>query len=92
MRIFLSYHSADRLIALKLKAAIEARERASRVFFASQNLNGGAFWLPSIGEAIGGGTRLSCLLATVSAPGKSSSTTRHWIAGSTNPVSLSYLW
>ena len=50
--VFLSYHSPDETAALALKAAIEARERASRVFFAPSSLNAGAFWLPRIGTAI----------------------------------------
>jgi hypothetical protein len=49
--VFLSYHSADEQIAVALKAAIERRE-SFEIFFASRNISAGAFWLPSIGEAI----------------------------------------
>jgi hypothetical protein len=52
MRVFLSYHSADEASAAALKAAIEAREGQTKVFFAPYALRGGAFWLPRLGEAI----------------------------------------
>jgi hypothetical protein len=44
MRVFLSYHSVDKVAAIALKAAIETREPQVKVFFAPYALSVGAFW------------------------------------------------
>src|SRR5262249_37537750 len=53
MRIFISYHSPDRPIALALKRAIEAARPDTRVFLDQSQLRHGYFWQPSLFEAIG---------------------------------------
>jgi TIR domain len=51
-RWFLSYHSADRALAERLKAAIERKDEGSRVFFDATSLRAGSYWQPALAKAI----------------------------------------
>jgi formylglycine-generating enzyme required for sulfatase activity len=51
-RWFLSYHSPDEALAERLKAALERRDRDSRVFFAPSSLRAGGFWSTALAEEI----------------------------------------
>ncbi|MFM9942690.1 MAG: toll/interleukin-1 receptor domain-containing protein [Hyphomicrobiaceae bacterium] len=53
MRVFLSYHTPDRVIALALKAAIEKALPAADVFVDQTHLRHGHLWQPALFEAIG---------------------------------------
>lgn len=53
MRVFLSYHTPDRAIALALKSAIEAALPGSDVFVDQTHLRHGHLWQPALFEAIG---------------------------------------
>ena len=43
-RWFLSYHSPDQALAERLKAAVERKDAASRVFFAPAHMRAGGSW------------------------------------------------
>src|SRR6202167_3139226 len=49
-RWFLSYNSADHALAERLKAGIERKDSASRVFFASTNLRAGGSWSAQLAQ------------------------------------------
>src|SRR5262245_23865265 len=51
-RVFLSYHTPDRAIAIALKGAIEAALPGADVFFDQTNLRHGHLWQPALSEAI----------------------------------------
>ena len=51
-RWFLSYHSPDQALAERLKAAIERKDTASRVFFAPTHLRAGGSWSAQLAEEI----------------------------------------
>jgi TIR domain len=51
-RWFLSYHSPDEALAERLKAALERKDRDSRVFFARSSLRAGGFWSRALAEEI----------------------------------------
>src|SRR3984957_20953937 len=51
-RWFLSYNSADHALAERLKAGIERKDSASRVFFASTNLRAGGSWSAQLPQEI----------------------------------------
>src|SRR5215472_15215008 len=51
-RWFLSYHSPDRALAERLKAAIEGHDATSRVFFAPANLRAGGFWSAQLAQEL----------------------------------------
>ena len=51
-RVFLSYHTPDRAIALALKGAIEAALPGADVFVDQTNLRDGHLWQPALSEAI----------------------------------------
>jgi hypothetical protein len=51
-RWFLSYHSADQALAERLKAAIERKDAASRVFFAPTHLRAGGSWSAQLAREI----------------------------------------
>ena len=53
MRIFLSYHTPDRAIALGLKSAIEAGMPGADVFVDQTHLRHGHLWQPALFDAIG---------------------------------------
>lgn len=55
-RWFLSYHSPDRLIAERLKSAIECKDPTSHIFFAPTNLRGGGFWSNQLAKEISDAT------------------------------------
>ena len=61
-RWFLSYHSADHALAERLKAAIERRDSASRVFFASTNLRAGGSWSVQLAQEIADATAFILLI------------------------------
>jgi len=52
LRVFLSYHTPDRAIALGLKSAIEAALRGADVFVDQTHLRYGHLWQPALTEAI----------------------------------------
>ena len=51
-RWFLSYHSTDEALAERLKAAIERKDSASRVFFAPTHLRAGGSWSAQLAQEI----------------------------------------
>ena len=51
-RWFLSYHSPDRALGERLKAALERKDRDSSVFFAPSSLRAGGFWSKALAEEI----------------------------------------
>ena len=51
-RWFLSYHSPDRALAERLKAALERKDADARVFFAPSSLRAGGFWSRALAEEI----------------------------------------
>src|SRR5580700_3913892 len=51
-RWFLSYHSADQSLAERLKAGIERRDSALRVFFAPEHLRAGRYWSKQLADEI----------------------------------------
>jgi formylglycine-generating enzyme required for sulfatase activity len=51
-RWFLSYHSPDQALAERLKAAIERKDSASRVFFAPTHLRAGGSWTAQLAQEI----------------------------------------
>jgi formylglycine-generating enzyme required for sulfatase activity len=51
-RWFLSYHTPDQAMAERLKAAIERKDAASRVFFAPSNLRAGGAWTAQLAEEL----------------------------------------
>jgi TIR domain len=51
-RWFLSYHSPDRALAERLKAALERKDTDARVFFAPSSLRAGGFWSRTLAEEI----------------------------------------
>jgi formylglycine-generating enzyme required for sulfatase activity len=61
-RWFLSHHSADHALAERLKAAIERRDSASRVFFAPTNLRAGGSWSAQLAQEIADATAFILLI------------------------------
>jgi formylglycine-generating enzyme required for sulfatase activity len=55
-RWFLSYHSADQALAEQLKAAIEAKDAALRIFFAPTHLRAGGSWSAQLAQEIADST------------------------------------
>jgi formylglycine-generating enzyme required for sulfatase activity len=51
-RWFLSYHSPDRALGERLKAALEHKDADSSVFFAPSSLRAGGFWSKALAEEI----------------------------------------
>jgi formylglycine-generating enzyme required for sulfatase activity len=51
-RWFLSYHSPDQALAERLKAAIERKDAATRVFFAPTHLRAGGSWTAQLAQEI----------------------------------------
>ncbi len=51
-RWFLSYHTPDRALAERLKAAIERKDAASSVFFAPVDLRAGGAWTAQLAEEL----------------------------------------
>jgi hypothetical protein len=51
-RWFLSYHSPERVLAERLKAAIESKDKDAHVFFAPTTLRAGGFWSKALAEEI----------------------------------------
>jgi hypothetical protein len=52
LRVFLSYHTPDRAVALALKSAIEAALRGADVYVDQTHLRYGHLWQPALFEAI----------------------------------------
>src|ERR1700674_4926576 len=61
-RWFLSYHSPDQGLAARLKAAIEHRDSASRVFFSPLHNRAGGFWTAQLAEEIADATAFILLV------------------------------
>jgi formylglycine-generating enzyme required for sulfatase activity len=61
-RWFLSYHSPDQALAERLKAAIERKDAAARVFFAPTNLRAGGSWSAQLAEEIADATAFILLI------------------------------
>src|SRR6202043_719625 len=53
-RWFLSYHSPDQALAERLKAAIERKDSASRVFFAPAHMRAGGSWTAQLAQELAG--------------------------------------
>src|SRR6478736_9045137 len=51
-RWFLSYHSPDKELAERLKAALERKDTDARVFFAPSSLRAGGFWSRALADEI----------------------------------------
>ena len=51
-RWFLSYHSPDQALAERLKASVERKDAAARVFFAPANLRAGGSWSAQLAQEI----------------------------------------
>src|SRR5580704_9686027 len=51
-RWFLSYHSPDQALAERLKAAVERKDSASRVFFAPTHMRAGGSWTAQLAQEI----------------------------------------
>ena len=52
MRVFLSYHTPDRAVALGLKGAVEAALADADIFVDETHLHHGHLWQPALSEAI----------------------------------------
>src|ERR1700733_4578407 len=61
-RWFLSYHSPDQALAERLKAAIERKDSASRVFFAPMRLRAGGSWTAQLAQEIADSTAFILLV------------------------------
>jgi hypothetical protein len=61
-RWFLSYHSPDQPLAERLKAAIEGKDPASRVFFAPTHLRAGGSWSAQLAQEIADSTAFILLI------------------------------
>jgi formylglycine-generating enzyme required for sulfatase activity len=61
-RWFLSYHSPDQALAERLKAAIERKDSAARVFFAPTHLRAGGSWSAQLAQEIAEATAFILLV------------------------------
>jgi TIR domain len=61
-RWFLSYHSPDQALAERLKAAIEHKDSASRVFFAPTHMRAGGSWSAQLAQEIADATAFILLI------------------------------
>ena len=61
-RWFLSYHSPDQALAERLKAAIERKDPASRLFFAPTHLRAGGSWSAQLAQEIADATSFILLI------------------------------
>jgi hypothetical protein len=61
-RWFLSYHSPDQALAVRLKVAIERRDSGSRVFFAPTHLRAGGSWTAQLAQELEGATAFILLV------------------------------
>lgn len=64
MRIFLSYHTPDRAIALALKGAMEAALPGADVFLDQTHLRAGHLWQPALFDAIAKAQAFLILVST----------------------------
>ena len=81
-RWFLSYHSPDQALAERLKAAIERKDAASRVFFAPTRLRAGGSWTAQLAQEIAEAAAFILLIGEhASASGRSPNMTRRSTAG-----------
>ena len=62
-RWFLSYHSPDQALAERLKAAIERKDAAARVFFAPTHLRAGGTWSAQLAQEIADANAFILLIA-----------------------------
>ena len=63
-RWFLSYHSPDQALAERLKAAIERKDAATRVFFAPTHLRAGGSWTAQLAQEIADANAFVLLIGT----------------------------
>jgi hypothetical protein len=63
VRVFLSFHSPDRVCALALKAAIEEAQPGSEVFLDQTGLRYGHLWQPALFDAIAKSTAFIILVS-----------------------------
>ena len=61
-RWFLSYHSPDQALAERLKAAIERKDSASRIFFAPTHMRAGGSWSAQLAQEIADATAFILLI------------------------------
>jgi hypothetical protein len=61
-RWFLSYHSPEQALAERVKAAIERKDPASRVFFAPLHNRAGGFWTAQLAQEIADATAFILLV------------------------------
>src|ERR1700730_15562167 len=61
-RWFLSYHSPYQALAERLKAAIEHKDAASRVFFAPTHMRAGGSWSAQLAQEIADATAFILLI------------------------------
>jgi hypothetical protein len=64
LRVFLSYHTPDRALALGLKSAIEAALPGADVFVDQTHLRYGHLWQPSLFDAIAKAQAFLILIST----------------------------
>ncbi|HLK26642.1 MAG TPA: SUMF1/EgtB/PvdO family nonheme iron enzyme, partial [Caulobacteraceae bacterium] len=64
MRVFLSYHTPDRAVALGLKGAIEAALAGVDVFVDETHLRHGQLWQPALSDAIASAQAFLILVST----------------------------
>ena len=90
-RWFLSYHSPDQALAERLKAAIERKDSASRVFFAPTHMRAGGSWSAQLAQEIADATAFILLIGERRrARGRCLNTTRRSTSGpSRRPISRS---
>jgi hypothetical protein len=89
-RWFLSYHSPDRALAERLKAALERKDTDARVFFAPSSLRAGGFWSRALADEIAQADAFILLVGKkVSAIGRCLNTTRRSTSGFSSRISPS---
>ena len=76
MRVFLSYHSPDRQLAVDLKRAIQTARPNIDVYLDQSNLRHGFFWQPALFDAIANADPFLILLGNRLGIGRRSNTTR----------------
>jgi hypothetical protein len=76
LRVFLSFHTPDRVVALGLKSAIETLLPDADVFVDQTNFRHGHLWQPSLFDAIAKAQAFLILVSCRAGDGRSTSTTR----------------
>jgi hypothetical protein len=52
MRVFISYHTPDGVVAYRVAEGIKAHRPAAELFFAPERLSAGAYWIPRLAQEI----------------------------------------